>query len=111
MILLGQFPQVTALRPAVIISNYRLKARGSPWPTVNALAFAPDGRTLATASTDKTVLLWDVTDPARPRRLGDPLIGHTAALRSIAFAPDGRTLATASYDQTALLWDVTDPTR
>ena len=36
--------------------------------TVNAVAFAPDGHTLATASVDNTVLLWDVTDPARPGR-------------------------------------------
>ena len=40
------------------------------------MAFTPDGRTLATASADRTVLLWDVTDPARPRRLG-ALPGHT----------------------------------
>ena len=78
---------------------------------VNAVAFAPDGRTLATASYDQTVLLWDVTDPARPRRLGDPLTGHTDAVSAVAFAPDGRTLATASWDQTVLLWDVADPAR
>ena len=78
---------------------------------VSAVAFAPDGRTLATASADRTVLLWDVTDPARPRRLGDPLTGHTDAVSAVAFAPDGRTLATASADQTVLLWDVTDPAR
>ena len=75
------------------------------------MAFAPDGHTLATASATSTVLLWDVTDPARPRRLGDPLTGHTDAVSAVAFAPDGRTLATASDDQTVLLWDVTDPAR
>ena len=47
---------------------------------VIGVAFAPDGHTLATASDDQTVLLWDVTDPARPRRLGDPLTGHTDAV-------------------------------
>src|SRR5207342_1492085 len=74
---------------------------------VSAVAFAPDGHTLATASNDQTVLLWDVTDPTRPRRLGDPLPGHTVAVSAVAFAPDGHTLATASNDQTVLLWDVT----
>src|SRR4051812_21498048 len=76
---------------------------------VNSVAFAPDGHTLATASWDQTVLLWDVTDPSRPRRLGDPLTGHTSAVSSVAFAPDGHTLATASADKTVRLWDVTDP--
>ena len=70
---------------------------------MTGVAFAPDGRTLATASVDQTVLLWDVTDPARPRRLGDPLTGHTGAVYGVAFAPDGHTLATASADRTVLL--------
>jgi len=71
------------------------------------VAFAADGRTLATASFDGTVLLWDLTDPAPPRRLGDPLTGHTGSVLSVAFAADGRTLATASADDTVLLWDLT----
>jgi WD40 repeat protein len=66
---------------------------------------------LATASADRTVLLWDVTDPARPRRLGDPLTGHTDEVYAVAFSPDGHTLATAGRDRTVLLWDVTDPSR
>ena len=41
---------------------------------------------------------WDVRDPARPQRLGQPLTGHTGIVYSVAFAPDGHTLATGSYD-------------
>ena len=54
------------------------------------------------------MILWDLTDPAQPRRLGQPLTGHTSTVYSVAFAPDGTTLATASTDGT-ILWDLTDP--
>jgi WD40 repeat protein len=76
-----------------------------------AVAFASNGHILATASEDQTVILWDLTDPARPQRIGQPLTGHTNFVRSVAFAPDGHTLATVSDDQTAILWDLTDPTQ
>ena len=74
---------------------------------VYSVAFAPDGTTLATASTDGTVILWDLTDPAQPRRLGQPLTGHTSPVYSVAFAPDGTTLATGGDDETVILWDLT----
>jgi len=75
--------------------------------SVLSVAFSPDGRTLASASADGTVLLWDVSDPAHPRRLGDPLI-HFGFGTSVAFSPDGRTLATVDVAD-LLLWDVSDP--
>jgi WD40 repeat protein len=75
---------------------------------VNSLAFSPDGKTLASASTDRSALLWDVADPATPRRLGASLEGHADEVRSVVFHPDGRTLATASADRSIILWDVTD---
>ena len=78
--------------------------------SVSSVAFAPGGRTLATGSSDKTVILWEVSDPSRPHRLGQPLTGHTGWVESVAFTPDGRILATAGLDG-VILWDVSDPSR
>ncbi|GAA2524100.1 hypothetical protein GCM10010423_16820 [Streptomyces levis] len=73
--------------------------------------FSPDGKTLATASYDRTVRLWDVSDPRRPEPLGGPLTGHTSWVSSAVFSPDGKTLASAADDGTIRLWDVSDPGR
>jgi WD40 repeat protein len=76
--------------------------------TVWGVAFAPDGRTLATTSADRTVRLWDLSNRDQPRQLGAPLTASTNAIWGVAFAPDGRTLATGSADRTVRLWDVSN---
>jgi WD40 repeat protein len=66
-----------------------------------AVAFSPDGKTLATGS-ERRLRLWDVAT-AQQRAVYE---GHEAPITSIAFAPDGKTLFTASADTTALVWDL-----
>ena len=67
-----------------------------------AIAFSPDGLTLAAASDDKTARIWEI---ATGREYA--VLKHQALISAVAFSPDGRMLATASDDKTARIWDVT----
>jgi WD40 repeat protein len=72
---------------------------------VRAVAFSPDGRTVATASLDGTARLWSATD-CTP--IGQAM-NHSGGVARVAFSPDGRTVATASGDGTARLWRTPHP--
>ena len=69
---------------------------------VNALALAADCQTLASASDDKTIRLWDLpTGQAR-----SILRGHSNFVKSVAFHPtQPHLLASGSKDRTIKLWD------
>ena len=67
---------------------------------VLSVAFSPDGQTLASGSSDKTVRLWDL----RRRKLKTTLEGHVDRVEALVFSPDGKTLASGDGNG-ILLWD------
>ena len=66
------------------------------------MSFSPNGKTLASASDDNTVKLWDVATRTNIATLQ----GHTGDVESVSFSPDGTTLASSGRDDTVKLWDV-----
>jgi RNA polymerase sigma factor (sigma-70 family) len=75
--------------------------------TVTAIAFAPDGKTLAIASSEGKVELWDTEVVKRLATLR----GHRGSVGALAFTADNKTLISANVSPASRwnevkLWDV-----
>ena len=68
---------------------------------VSALAYGPDGRTVAVAADTDVFVVDTPSTVAQGRRLM-----HPGVVRAIIYSPDGKTLLTRSGDADARLWDV-----
>jgi WD40 repeat protein len=75
---------------------------------VNALAFSPDGRTVAAGGwrqrppgAESHIVFWE-TSTGQQRRA---LRSDEAPVQALAYSPDGKVLAAGNRDTTVLLWD------
>jgi WD40 repeat protein/uncharacterized caspase-like protein len=91
------FPRVASQteKPELILQNGHSERS-------DGLAFSPDSKYLASASTDSTIRIWDSTT-------GNELLvlaGHASAVRTVTFSADGKLLASGGADGKVKIWDV-----
>ncbi len=98
-IIAGEHQQISLDLSPVELEVQTLKDhQGLHW----SVAFSPDGKTLASASGDETIKLWNITNGS----LKATLLGHTDSVTSITFSPNGQLLVSSSYGKTIKVWDL-----
>jgi hypothetical protein len=76
---------------------------------IRGVAFSPDGRWVATGSSDGSAIVCDTATGGRCFKIRTNR--SDAQLQDLTFSPDGRLLATASEDTTAQVWDTVSKRR
>ncbi|HIK03209.1 MAG TPA: ribosome assembly protein 4, partial [Trichormus sp. M33_DOE_039] len=69
---------------------------------VFSVAYSPNSKYLASASTDNTIKIWDIST-GKPVQT---LKGHSDSVNSVAYSPDSKYLASTSSDTTIKIWDI-----
>lgn len=91
-VILSERPVVTQ---AILLFKY------NDYPgIVYAVAWSPDGKRIASGSSDNTVQVWNAVDGSSPYIYN----GHSNAVYTVAWSRDSKGIASSSYDSTVQIW-------
>ena len=71
---------------------------------IKYLTDSPDGKYLASGSSDKTIKIWNINSGECVKTL----TGFNHIIKALDFNPDGTELASVSSDRSIRIWDVSD---
>ncbi len=83
-----------------VLRGHRSKAEGNQWPYIYGIAFAPDGRRVATGGWDGTVRIWSVVTGRALAVLEAP-----GPVHSVAWSPDGDVLISSGRPHHLVAFD------
>lgn len=99
---MGYSPEADSALQRAMTYTYPTFTLSDHSASIYAARFSPDGKVMATASTDSTAILWEVASGKAIRVLE----GHESTAACLDFSPNGKLLATGSDDTTVRVWDV-----
>ncbi|QNP29234.1 nSTAND1 domain-containing NTPase [Cylindrospermopsis curvispora] len=99
----GEFLYISSSLQRILQSDFEYSLRSTTTESgFTSVTISPDGKTLVSASLDKTIKIWDMATG----REKHTLTGHQSSVNSVTISPDGKTLVSASYDNTIKIWDM-----
>ena len=82
-------------KPATVVNTPDAITLAGHKSYIHAVAFSPDGSTIASASGDNTIKLWNSQTGKELKVLS----GHVSHVYTVVYSPHGNTIASGSYDK------------
>ena len=83
-------------RPGTMFFTYKVQDRAE----ATAVAWSPDEKRIASASSGGIVQVWDASNGAHPFMYK----GHTNVVNAVGWSPDGKRIVSAGFDGTVRVW-------
>ncbi len=100
-------PDATPPAKQTIVNNTKVLIFSGHLASVNALAWSPDGKLIASASDDTYVQVFDATNGQRKFIYS----GHTEEVAAVAWSPNSKFIASGGQDTTVQVWNANNGAR